>query len=167
MHTAEYFIRTLGLEPHIEGGYCRELYKNPQKVPVAPLSSEAAGSRPLSSTIYYLLKSGQFSKFHRLASDEIWFYHGGAPLLIHQIDGAGEMTTQRLGLATELDERPQVCVPGNTVFGAEVAEKDSFCLVSCMVSPGFDFQDFELFSAETLLEKYPQHRSVISRLNGY
>ncbi|MBP2666235.1 MAG: hypothetical protein H6Q76_1215 [Firmicutes bacterium] len=156
MLDAEYFIEKLGLEPHIEGGYCKELYQN----------SRRFDDRPISSTIYYLLKSGQVSKFHRLKSDELWFYHCGSPMLVHEINSAGELSTTRLGLRVEHGYQPQILVSGDTVFGAEVAETDSFCLVSCMVSPGFDYRDFELFSSEALSRIFPQHQTLIRRLNG-
>jgi len=154
--TAEYFIDKLGLKPHIEGGYFKELYGN---------SLTVTDGRPLSSTIYYLLKSGQVSKFHRLKSDEVWFYHCGAPLLVHQIDQVGMLATIALGLMVDKGEQPQILVPGNTVFGAEVKNANSFCLVSCMVSPGFDYQDFKLFSSDELCAMFPDHGAVIRRLN--
>ena len=156
MLKAKYFIDYLGLEPHIEGGYCKELYKNRRWVE----------GRPLSSTIYYLLKSGQVSRFHRLKSDELWLYHYGAPLLVHQINVEGILTTQTLGLGVEQGERPQITVPANTIFGAEVPEPESFCLVSCVVSPGFDYRDFELLSSEELCCQFPQLQDIIKRLSG-
>lgn len=154
--TAQTYIRALRLEPHIEGGFFREIYKH----------SQFYNGRRLSSTIYYLLKSGQVSKFHRLNCDEIWFFHDGSTIMIHQISESGRLTTHRLGLSVKNDEQPQVMIPAHTVFGAELAEEDSFGLVSCMVSPGFEYQDFELFDARTLVEQYPEHREIITRLNG-
>ena len=156
LYSAEYFIRALDLEPHVEGGYCRELFKSPQ----------IFGERPLSSTIYYLLKAGQVSRFHRLKSDELWFFHCGDPLLIHQIDSRGNMATERLGLEVSRKDKPQIAIAAGNIFGAELSARGSFCLVSCMVSPGFDYQDFEIFTEEYLLAKYPQHQAVINRLNG-
>ena len=156
MLTADDFITALQMEAHVEGGYCCELFK----------SSEQSGERPLSSSIYYLLKAGQVSKFHRLKSDELWFFHHGTPLLIHQIDVAGKLSTARLGVAVNRGEQPQMLVPRNHIFGAEIASQDGFCLVSCVVSPGFDYRDFELFSSTELLRLFPQHAAVIKRLNG-
>lgn len=156
MLKAGYFIDSLGLEPHVEGGYCREVYK----------SRRWSDGRPLSSTIYYLLKSGQVSRFHRLKSDELWFYHYGSPLLVHQLDVEGALTTQTLGLGVEQGERPQITVPANRIFGAEVSDPDSFCLVSCVVSPGFDYRDFELLPNEELLQLFPRHHEIIKRLSG-
>ncbi len=156
MLTTDDFITALKMEAHVEGGYCCELFK----------SSEQSGERPLSSSIYYLLKARQVSKFHRLKSDELWFYHYGTSLLIHQIDDAGNLSTERLGLAVDRGEQPQRLVPRNHIFGAELAGQDGFCLVSCVVSPGFDYRDFELFSGAELLRLFPQHAAVIRRLNG-
>lgn len=166
LFTADYFIRALGLEPHVEGGYCRELFKNPRKIPAELFDSAAEGERPISSTIYYLLKAGQVSKFHRLKSDELWFFHCGDPLLIHRIDEQGELVSQRLGLEVDKGDEPQITIPAGTVFGAELAANGDFCLVSCMVSPGFDFRDFELFTEVELCDQYPRHWDIIRRFNG-
>lgn len=151
--TADEYIRELRMEPHVEGGYCRELFQSCQKF----------DERPLASSIYYLLKSGQVSKFHRLKSDELWFYHAGSPLLVHQINAAGELTTDRLGLSSSRGEYPQVLIPATVIFGAEVAETDSFCLLSCVVTPGFDYRDYELFNQKYLLALFPQHKEVFER----
>ena len=156
MYSAEYYIRALEMEPHVEGGYCREMYKSPLKI----------GERLISSTIYYLLQAGQVSKFHRLKSDELWFFHCGDPLLIHQIDDRGNLTTERLGLEAGTKDKPQIAIAAGRIFGAELSEGGGFCLVSCMVSPGFDYQDFEMFTERELIEQYPQHQAVINRLNG-
>ena len=151
-----FFIDNLGLKPHVEGGYYKELYKN----------SHCLGERPIASTIYYLLKSGQVSRFHRLKSDELWLYHYGSPLRIVQMQKDGSQLAPVLGLAVERGERPQVTVPAGVIFGAEVVEPDSFCLVSCVVSPGFDPRDFELFSGAELLQKFPAQSDVIRRFCG-
>ena len=151
-----YFIDNLGLKPHVEGGYYKELYK----------SNHWQGERPIASTIYYLLKSGQVSRFHRLKSDELWLYHYGSPLRIVQLQEDGSVTVPVLGLAVDRGERPQVTVPGGVIFGAEVIEPDSFCLVSCVVAPGFDPRDFELFSGAELLQRFPKQSAVIRRFCG-
>ena len=111
-----FFIDNLGLKPHVEGGYYKELYK----------STRCLGERPIASTIYYLLKSGQVSRFHRLKSDELWLYHYGSPLRIVQMQEDGSLLAPILGLAVERGERPQVTVPAGVIFGAEVVEPDSF-----------------------------------------
>lgn len=164
--TADEYIAALQLVGHVEGGYFKELYKNQRKAGAAILPDVYTGERPLASTIYYLLKSGGVSQFHQLLSDEIWFYHDGSPLILHMISPNGMLTSVRLGLDVNRGEQPQVLVPAQTIFGAEVAEKGSFGLVSCMVSPGFDYRDFRLCSYEELMREYPAYAGVIERLNG-
>lgn len=166
MFTENYFITQLGLEDHTEGGYFKEIYRNSHGIDDSELPFDVEGKRSLSTTIYYLLKSGQVSKFHKLKFDEIWFYHYGSPLYIHMIDELGNLKCEKLGLNIESGENPQVLVPANRIFGAEVIERNSFSLVSCMVSPGFDYRDFEILQGKDLIKQFPQHREIIIRLNG-
>ena len=71
-----------------------------------------------------------------------------------------------MGLNLDQGERPQLTIGGGSIFGAELSVDGDFCLVSCMVSPGFDYRDFELFTSEELCGRYPDHQAVIRRLNG-
>lgn len=155
---ANYFIEKLGLEQHPEGGY----YKNTF---VADETIDAFNTtRKLYTNIYFLLQSGEVSHFHRLKSDEVWYYHGGSPLTIHIIHENGDYEEIKLGLNLEAGERPQAIVRKNSIFGSSVIEQNTFSLVGCMVSPGFDFADFELFTQEALLKLYPQHEEMIRKL---
>lgn len=165
-HTAEEYIKKLGLAEHMEGGYFKELYKNSRTVKPSGIAVDCTAERALSSTIYYLLKSGQVSRFHKLQSDELWFFHAGSSLSIHTINAEEKLATATLGLAVEQGEQPQVFIPAGTIFGAEVIEKNSFTLVSCMVSPGFDYHDFYLYTTDELCKQFPAHSKIINRLNG-
>ncbi len=166
MNNAESIINKLGLEPHIEGGYFAETYKSPYLIGGKDINENIEGKRPLSSTIYYLLKSGQASKFHRLKFDEQWFYHSGSTLLIHLIDRDGKLESVKLGPDVATGEIPQLLVKSGLVLGAEVVKNNSFCLVSCVVTPGFDYRDFTLFESKDLTEQFPQHEKLIRKLNG-
>jgi uncharacterized protein len=154
MLTADQFIEKLGLQVHVEGGFYTETYRSPL----------LAGERALSTTIYFLLKEEQLSRFHQLTADEIWFFHYGAALRVHCIDDAGNLSVHHLGLNLEAGELPQLLIPAGTIFGSEMSDKNSFCLVSCMVSPGFEFDDFKLFTKEELLARFPQHEDIIQHL---
>lgn len=123
------------------------------------------GKRHLSTSIYFLLESGFVSKFYRLKSDELWIYNDGSPFIIHMIDSTGKLNSQKLGRNIEGGEFPQIIVPRNVVFGAEVLGEKSFSLVTNIVSPGFDYKDFELFSRSILIKMFPQHKELISRFN--
>lgn len=164
MKEAQRWIEELELEPHPEGGYFRETFVSSDEIPTDHLGRNYSGPRKAYTLIYYLLKSGQVSKFHRLKSDEIWLYHAGSTLDIHVLDTDGNYEIKKLGPALENGESFQhIIKPGNW-FGASVARENSYCLVSCFVSPGFDFADFEMAFADSLLQSYPQHREIISNL---
>lgn len=75
----------------------------------------------------------------------------------------GIITTSQLGLDIEKGEVPQVLVPKNYIFGSAM-NNEGYALVGCMVSPGFDFKDFELFERNDLLKRYPTHKDVIMKL---
>ena len=76
----------------------------------------------------------------------------------------GTYEAQKLGLNVDVGERPQIIVKKNTIFGSSVDEENTFGLVGCMVAPGFDFVDFELFTQQQLLAQYPQHEAVIKKM---
>ncbi len=157
--TAQYWIKNLDLIAHPEGGY----YKNTYASESADLDV-AGKKRKLYTSIYFLLSSGEISHFHRLKSDELWYFHGGSSLTVHVIDLNGEYKEMKLGLDIENGEVPQVLVPKHSIFGSSVMEKDTFSLVGCMVSPGFDFEDFELFTQDELLQQYPEHIEIIQKM---
>lgn len=165
--TAQYWIDRLQLTllPE-EGGLYKETYRSPMTYPQTALPKQYGGSRVAITDIYYLLHGTTFSAFHRLASDEIWHYHAGTTMLAHVIDAQGNYTKYMIGSVLERGETLRVTFPAGCWFAAEMQEKTSahFSLVSCVVAPGFEFQDFELGTRQQLLTQFPQHRSVIERM---
>ncbi|MEH7180228.1 cupin domain-containing protein [Neobacillus vireti] len=160
----QYFVSKLGLEPHPEGGYYKSTFASEERTSDQELTVNFEGKRRLYTSIYFLLTSNDVSHFHRLKSDELWYYHAGSPLTVHIIDENGEYKEFKLGLDLDQGEVPQALVPKNSIFGSSVMGDDTFSLVGCMVSPGFEFQDFELFTQADLLAKYPQYKDVIIKL---
>ena len=151
----ELLIEKLELLPHPEGGFYKETYRSNETI--------ASGNRQLMTSIYFLLTSNNVSKFHRIKSDEIWFFHSGSPLIVHVLDEKGH-TENLVGLDIQKGELPQFMVPKNTIFGSSVRGKNSYSLVSCVVAPGFDFADFELFTKEDLLPLFPLQEEIIAQL---
>jgi len=175
--TAEQVAERLGLAPHPEGGYYREIYRSPLKV------ETAAGSRPLSTVIHYLLTSQEPSRLHRLRSDELWLYQAGAPAQLALLGGGMRLAVLAL-------DDPHILVPAGTWMGARilpVGQTDwgegraperrwtpdrrlspelEWTLVSCVVTPGFSFEDFEMGDREELLREYPLARKVIQTLTA-
>lgn len=156
---ASYYIEHLNMEAHPEGGHYTRSFYSEEK-----METSDSKTRNLYTTIYFCLKSGEVSHLHRLQSDELWFFHDGSPLTVHVIHPNGEYTAQKLGLDFNNGEKPQVLVPKGAIFGSSVDLESTFSLVGCMVSPGFDFDDFELFTQKELLELYPQQEEVINRM---
>ncbi|MBN3584741.1 cupin domain-containing protein [Algoriphagus aestuarii] len=150
-------VSELQLLPHPEGGFYKETYRS------IDLVKTPSGERNICTVIYFLLTSENVSKFHRIKSDEHWFWHEGGTLTIHVLD---QNTYQKLSLGPidKLDSQPQQLVPAEKVFGSTVDEKDGYALVSCVVSPGFDFEDFELVKKEELIKSHPEQVDIISKL---
>lgn len=153
-----------GLTPHQEGGYYKQSFHSTETISDQEVTVNFDGNRKLYTSIYFLLTSNDISHFHRLKSDELWYYHAGSPLTIHVIEENGEYKEIKLGLNLDEGEVPQALVPKNTIFGSSVMDADTFSLVGCMVSPGFEYKDFELFTQEELLVKYPEHKDVIVKM---
>lgn len=124
------------LEPHPEGGWYRQTW-------VAGTTVELADGRvrPTATLIYFLLPAGESSAWHRVRSDELWLAHEGTVTVELGGDGAAPDPDSAVRLVVGPDE-PQGLVPAGVWQRTLVSGEDA--LVSCLVSPGFDFADFEL-----------------------
>lgn len=132
MMTADDIITKLALAPHPEGGWYRETWR----------ADAPAGTRPSGTAIYFLLKAGEASHWHRVDADEIWLYHAGAPLTLSLAQTeAGPAVYHTLG-ADLSHQSPQLRVPAQ--YWQAAATTGDFTLVTCIVSPGFDFAGFTL-----------------------
>lgn len=164
MADAQYWIDTLQLQRHPEGGYFRETYRSRLTIPQSALPHSFSGDRSASTAIYFLLQGEDFSAFHRIASDEMWHFYAGGPLTVLMINRDGQLNEIRLGPNLERGEVFQAVVPAGCWFGSRLVEPNSFALAGCTVAPGFDFVDFAMADRSSLLAIYPQHAAVIERL---
>jgi predicted cupin superfamily sugar epimerase len=146
--TALYWIEQLDLLPHPEGGYYKEMYRCTEEISVP------GGKRNISTAIYFLLEGKNKSHFHRLKSDELWFFHEGAALEIFCLT-EDKLVRILLGKNMEKGERLQAVIPAGVWFASKVKNETGYVLVSCTVAPGFDFKDFELGKRVDLLTAYP------------
>ena len=144
-----------------EGGYYKETYRSDKTI---ILPSETDGERSISTSIYYLLDGTQFSAFHRLKSDEIWHFYIGSSITLYIINKMENLSEVKLGSNIEKGELFQIQVRAESWFAATVNDISSYALIGCTVSPGFDYLDFELGDRKKLIERYPQHRSIIEKL---
>ncbi|MEJ6391686.1 cupin domain-containing protein [Gymnodinialimonas sp. 2305UL16-5] len=123
-------IETLGLTPHPEGGHYRQTW------------ASSGPGRPSGTCIYFLLKTGEASHWHKVDATEIWLYHSGAPLELRMAKGdAGPAVTHMLTPDLTIGA-PQLIVPEGYWQAARTT--GAFTLVSCTVSPGFTFDGFTL-----------------------
>ncbi|HLO44766.1 MAG TPA: cupin domain-containing protein [Leadbetterella sp.] len=164
MQSADYWIEKLGLLAHPEGGFYKETYKSSDAVSNDCLPDRFSGNRVFSTGIFFLLKSGHFSAFHKIQSDEMWHFYEGHTLEIVYIDHTENLQIIKLGRNLDNGEVLQAVVPANTWFGSFLPEQSDYALVGCTVSPGFDFQDFELADRKVLTNLYPQFSDIIAKL---
>jgi uncharacterized protein len=128
--SADDVIHLLALKPHPEGGHYRETFRDPRMV----------DGRAASTAIYFLLKRGERSCWHRVDAVEVWHWHAGGALSLRVNDGAAT-TEVRLGPDLAAGDRPQAVVPARAWQAA--ASIGDWTLVGCTVAPGFEFSGFE------------------------
>ena len=161
---AAYWIKRLSLTRHVEGGSYVRTYCAPLTLPQEMLPNGFHGHRPASTAIYFLLEKGQFSALHRIASDEVWHFYYGDPLLVYEIEANGRLTTHLLGNEPFTEQQFQCVVKAGSWFGSITVPGGDYSLAGCTVAPGFDFEDFEMGNRAQLLQWYPQHHSIITML---
>jgi predicted cupin superfamily sugar epimerase len=127
-------IAALGLRPHPEGGHYAETWR----------ADASPGERTAGTAIYYLLRAGERSHWHRVDAAEVWHFYAGAPLVLSIAPGSGQVAQTRHLLGPDLQggERPQLVVVAGDWQAAESTGRWS--LVGCTVAPGFRFEGFEL-----------------------
>lgn len=129
-------IARLHLAPHPEGGYFRETWR----------AEEPEGERAAGTAIYFLLKAGEQSHWHKVDATEIWHYYAGAPLILSlSATDQGPCMDHILGPDLAVGESPQIIVPKSHWQAARTT--GDWTLVGCTVSPGFNFEGFTLAPA--------------------
>lgn len=153
---AESLVKRLGLEPHPEGGFYREVFRSDQRLALL------RGPRAALTAIHFLLPAGEFSALHRVSSDEVWSFQAGDPLELHLLSEDGTRRSLRLGRDLARGEKPLAAVPAG-VWQAALACGERFSWCSCLVAPGFDFADFELADRGALSARLPAQADFVRR----
>lgn len=128
--TADDIIRALDLKPHPEGGHYRETFR------------DEGAPRGASTAIYYLLRAGEHSHWHRVDAAEVWHWYAGSPLELSLSTDGHKVTTHVLGPNLATGERPQHVVPKKAWQSARPL--GPYTLVGCTVAPAFTFDGFEM-----------------------
>lgn len=131
--TVNEIIKTLGMQPHPEGGHYSEQYRD----------TPAGGGRGTVTHIYYLLARGERSAWHRVTdAAEIWHYYAGDALTLKLSEDGGEPSEHTLGTDLGRGQRPHLVVPPNWWQSAE--STGDWTLIGCTVAPAFEFSSFEM-----------------------
>lgn len=129
---ADAIVAALGLKAHPEGGWYAETFRDSE-----------GGARGHSTAIYFLLKRGERSHWHRvLDAAEVWHHYAGAPLRLDASEDGGTVRSSSLGSDLAAGERPQAIVPAG--WWQAATSLGDWTLVGCTVAPGFSFRSFEL-----------------------
>lgn len=147
-------INALDLKPHPEGGFYKEIHRSAKIVHDSKYSRDKSAY----TSIYYLLSGTDFSAWHRIQSDETWYFHLGCDIHIYFIDQNKLLRKVQLGATSS---NFQITIPAGTWFAAKPVNVDAFCLVSCAVAPGFDFDEFEIGRREDLLRDFGTSANTI------
>jgi predicted cupin superfamily sugar epimerase len=129
---ADECIRLLELVPHPEGGFYRETWR----------ASTENGRRAAGTAIYYVLRAGEVSHWHRVDAAEVWHFYAGAPLELSQSADGIQIETSVLGPDLASGARPQIVIDAHVWQSAR--SLGDFTLVGCTVAPGFEFVGFEI-----------------------
>ena len=133
MTDARALIEALDLQPHPEGGWYRETWR----------ADAGEGERASATAILFLLQAGERSHWHKVDATELWLFHSGSGLqMLTAASDAGPVEHVRLGADVLAGEQPQLRVPPGHWQAAEADR--GWALVSCIVSPGFEFDGFTL-----------------------
>jgi uncharacterized protein len=162
---ASFWKTQLGLKPHPEGGFFKEVYVSKEVLEMDNLPERYTGDRNTASCIYFMLEADSFSAFHRIESDELWHFHTGDALTIYLLDPLTKAaSTLHLGPRPDMGQSLTVAIPHDTWFASRVDAGGTYSLVSCTVAPAFSYDDFYLAERDMLLTVFPQHAQLITQL---
>lgn len=150
-------MEALGLLPHPEGGFYREVYRSDAVLPLP------RGKRSLLTVIHFVLPPGGFSAWHVVRSDEVWAWAAGDVVRLHRLDDTGRHSVVELGGDFRCGETVVSVIPAGLWQAAE-CRGDSGAHLTCTVAPGFDFADFRIGGRDELTAKFPHQRALVQRL---
>ena len=154
MHSrAAELIATLDLKPHPEGGFYSEVFRSSRRVH----TGDGRGERSALTTIYFLLPAGTVSRWHQVASDEVWHLYEGGPLELFDMDVDFRSVDRRVLDAVSAERRPVHTIAANRWQAAR--SLGDYTLVGCTVAPGFEYADFRFLDprgAETVKQRWPE-----------
>lgn len=133
--SADEIISALNLQPHPEGGYYAEIYRDEPE----------DGGRGVATSIYFLLRRDEVSAWHTVDAVELYHHYAGAPLVLSVSEDGKDVRKIYLGADIAADERPFAMVPAGAWQSAR--SMGAWTLIGCTVAPAFEFDGFEMAPA--------------------
>lgn len=154
-------IDELGLTPHPEGGYYREVL--PEERKLFPWGIKEAS--PKVSLSYFLITAGEYFPFHHLRGDQTWYLYWGGPLEFHLISQHGDYSMVPLAQDLGAGYTPKLKVEANTWQAVRTSRRVPWALAVCMFPAGHDFANIRVTSRQELLLCYPHCKPIIYKLS--
>ncbi|XP_071096901.1 uncharacterized protein [Haliotis cracherodii] len=156
----------LNLIPHPEGGAFREMWRGERMVTFTEETAHG-GPRNVGTNIYYMLKAPNFISWHKVLSDEFFYWHAGGTAKVHFLDKDGKHSSVLLGDVLKNPECAyQVLVPHEMWYACELVDRE-YVLYSATVMPGFEFKDWLEGKRSEMIQQFPQHEDLITRLTKH
>jgi predicted cupin superfamily sugar epimerase len=154
--------KKLELEPiPSEGGYFKLKFRSPDKIE-SP-ARLGGGLRNVMSVIYFMVYR-DFNAMHRMRTNEIWCYHGGGTIKLYGLSDDGILSTHKLGHVLDDEQNvSQVVMEAGTWIFAELEQEDDYCLLTCVVTPAFEFSDYEFADRDQMIARHPQHEHLFRK----
>ena len=160
---ADELIEKLNLVPLPLGGFYAESMH--AKTTVKSLDGSGREVRDAYSVIYLLLRGSDINAWHKMKSEETYFYHKGSHIILHMITEDGKYDKQIIGDPTvDCKAHFHYHVPKNVWFALELEDKSSYCVFSEAAGPGFEYEDCEVGEKEKMLGMFPQHKEIVKKL---
>ncbi len=161
---ANEIIRLLGLIPHPEGGFFKEIYRSQESISRDALPERYNGQRAICTSIFYLLTPNTFSTMHKVRSDELFHFYLGDRVEQLRLYQNGSSEIVYLGQDIAAGDQIQSAVPAGVWQGARLAPGSKFALLGATVAPGFDFDDYEEGTRKELSQAFPEVAGLIECL---
>lgn len=165
--SASDLIQLLKLDEHPEGGFYRQTYKSYELIPRDVLPPRYESPRSYGTAIYYLLTKETCSRLHKVASDETFHFYFGAPVEMLLLFPDKRAETVTLGHNILARQQPQFTVPKGIWQGSKIKPDDEspdYALLGTTVSPGFEYEDFELANRSEIIAEYKEFEELILAL---
>lgn len=164
MNSIDDIIKFFKLEPYIEGGFGKGDYYSDRILPRKLIGEQYSGDRHYLTTFFYLIPQGNRSVFHKLLSDEVWVFYAGGPIDLYQIFKDGSFKKTVVGPDVAAGQCIQYVVERESWFGAMPQLNVEFSFFGCIMSPGFDFDDWERGEPSFLKQLCPSATNIIEQL---